>query len=748
MLNQPKFKSCFHIEVVESVGVFLLSESDQVVLSGRLYEELAPLLSGRTVEDIINLLQGKVSAAEVYYALMQLERKGYIVEADSILPTEVAAFWHSFNINSQQAAKRLQSTTVSVQTCGTVSREPFTSLLALLNIQVGNEGDIEVVLTDDYLQENLEACNQKALQLQRPWMIVKPVGKSLWIGPIFHPGKTGCWECLAQRLRDNRPVETFIQKRLNLLAPFPTSTPTLPTTLQTALNLAATELAKWIVTGENQQLVGQLITVNAQTWEKQSHVLVKRPQCRSCGNPNYWLPQEPSPITLKSQKKTYTADGGHRTFSPEETLKKHEHQISPITGVVRSLVQVSAPENSLTHTYIAGHNFAMISDDLYFLRENVRGKSGGKGRTSTQAKASGFCEAIERYSGIFQGYETRKKSSYQRLGELAIHPHACMLFSEEQYKNRAQWNANSDRTQQVPEPFNEESEIDWTPVWSLTEQTWKYLPTAYCYYGYPLRDKPFCYANSNGCAAGNTLEEAILQGFLELAERDAVAMWWYNQVKRPSVEVESFDDPYFHALKDYYYSINRSLWVLDITCDFNIPTFAAISRRTDKPVEDILYGFGTHFDPKIALNRALTEVNQCLPAVSSVAADGSILYPDSDELAKSWWQTATLENQAYLIPDASAKPKSYSDYHQLGSDDLKEDVMACVEIAKKQGMEVLVLDQTRPDIGLNVVRVIVPGLRMFWKRLGAGRLYEVPVKLGWLPEPNSEHQLNPFPIWF
>lgn len=62
-------------------------------------------------------------------------------------------------------------------------------------------------------------------------------------------------------------------------------------------------------------------------------------------------------------------------------------------------------------------------------------------------------------------------------------------------------------------------------------------------------------------------------------------------------------------------------------------------------------------------------------------------------------------------------------------------------------MEMLVLDQTRPDIGLKVVKVIVPGMRHMWKRLGPGRLYQVPVKLGWLKEPLIENQLNPIPMW-
>ena len=69
-------------------------------------------------------------------------------------------------------------------------------------------------------------------------------------------------------------------------------------------------------------------------------------------------------------------------------------------------------------------------------------------------------------------------------------------------------------------------------------------------------------------------------------------------------------------LKQYYQSLNRDLWVLDITSDLNIPCFAAISSKKDREVEDIVLGYGAHFDPKIAIGRALTEVNQILPNIS------------------------------------------------------------------------------------------------------------------------------------
>jgi ribosomal protein S12 methylthiotransferase accessory factor len=69
--------------------------------------------------------------------------------------------------------------------------------------------------------------------------------------------------------------------------------------------------------------------------------------------------------------------------------------------------------------------------------------------------------------------------------------------------------------------------------------------------------------------------------------------------------------------------------------------------------------------------------------------------------------------------------------------------MACVNIAKREGLDFLVLDQTRPDIEVPVARVIVPGLRHFYRRFAPGRLYDVPVKLGWLDRPVRESDLNP-----
>jgi len=62
-------------------------------------------------------------------------------------------------------------------------------------------------------------------------------------------------------------------------------------------------------------------------------------------------------------------------------------------------------------------------------------------------------------------------------------------------------------------------------------------------------------------------------------------------------------------------------------------------------------------------------------------------------------------------------------------------------------METLVLDQSRPDVNLRVAKIVVPGMRHFWARLAPGRLYDVPVRIGWLPRPLTEEQLNPIAMF-
>lgn len=742
------------MEVVEPHNVFLLTENQYWVLSGPIYAALAPFLRPESpiynVRELMEQTADHFAATDIVYALDQMEKKGYIAEASPAAPQSFAAFSHLLNVDPAQAVQRLQNTAVHLQTVGTADATPLQTALTALNINLAGsteESQLDIFVVDDYLQDGLAEYNQAALASGKPWMLVRLVGFTCWLGPIFQPHTTACWECLANRIRINRRVESYIQRQNHRHNPLPTAKVALPTSPQIGASMAATEILKWIVTGQNKQLHNQLLTYNISALRLQSHIIVHRPQCPACGDPAAY--RQPIAIELKSQRAIQP--GSHRTLTAEETLKRYEHHISPITGPVTWLVDITGKTGGLAYTYSAGHTFTIIRDTLHYLRQSLVARTGGKGRTEIQAKVSALCEALERYTGVYRGDEYTIRASYNQLGQEAVHLHKCLNFSPKQYAERDQWNAQLQgaRFNVIPNRFDENQELDWTPVWSLTQQQFKYLPTSFCYYGHPeSAEFFFCAGDSNGIAAGNTIEEAILSAFMELVERDGLAIWWYNQIQRPQVDLSTFQLPYLDQIQAFYRQLNRELWVIDVTTDLQIPVFVAVSRRTDRQPEDIILGSAASLDPTSALLGAIIEMNQFLPAVMDMAPDGRTAYNYPDQEGIHWWTTAKVASQTYLLPDPQAPQKQFSDYWQRSTGDLKQDIQTCVEAAAQVGVEILALDQTRPDIGLNAARVVAPGLRHFWRRLGPGRLYDTPVQLGWLAQPRQEEELNPYSIFY
>jgi ribosomal protein S12 methylthiotransferase accessory factor len=744
MLRRPRFKPHLRVEVVPGEGVFLLSEQHQVVLQGRLYELVAPGLDGRPVEEVCERLRGRATAAQVFYTLAQLEKRGCLTEAADARPAAESALWAEQQIDAAAASRRLAETAVEVRAAGAVDAGPLRDLLRAVGVATEGAPGQKVVATDSYLRDELRACNEEALRDGRPWLLVKPVGRRVWLGPLFVPGKTGCWACLADRLRANAPVLAYLEGKRGQTGEAAAHHAATPATLQAAWGLAATAVASWVGRGDLPHLEGKVQTLDVLTAESQTHTLVRLPFCPACGEPAP-AGQPVKPLVVGSGRKTFTRDGGHRVCSPHETLERYGHHVSAITGAVPMLERDGG--GGVLHVYLSGPNCARRAPSLHSLRADLRSSNCGKGTTDAQARAGALCEALERYSGDFRGDEPRRRARLADLGDAAIPPNTCLLFSDRQYCERDAWNAAGHAYDEIPLPFDPAAEIEWTPVWSLSRQAVRYLPAAYCWFNYPQpAGQSFCYACSNGNAAGNTVEEAVLQGFLELVERDSVALWWYNRVRRPALDLDSFGEPYLDELRAFLRAHHRDLWALDLTSDLGVPAVAAVSRRTDGGAEQILFGLGAHLDARLALLRAVTELNQMLGPVLTAPPDDLAGASLTDRATLHWLRTATVANQPYLDPlDGPARrAAAFPSYH---SDDLKDDVLFCQALAERVGSELLVLDQTRPEVGLPVVKVIVPGLRHFWARFAPGRLYDVPVRLGWLSGPRAEEELNPIPMF-
>jgi oxazoline/thiazoline synthase len=272
----------------------------------------------------------------------------------------------------------------------------------------------------------------------------------------------------------------------------------------------------------------------------------------------------------------------------------------------------------------------------------------------------------------------------------------------------------------------------------------KHVPSALCYFHYPAGPGPlFAVVDSNGNAAGNNLEEAVLQGLMELVERDAAGIWWLNRLRRPGVDLASFGEPYLPGLARFYAERGRRLWMLDLTTDLHIPAFAAVSATDDEDGRGITLGFGAHLDPAIAALRAATECNQ----LTWLRGDRRHLLRRGDERGREdWYREARLADHPHLQASSVEPAARREDFDAIQAEDLRDDILRAVRRLSEHGLEVLVLDLTRPDVGLSAVKVFVPGLRHFRRRLGPGRLYDVPVRLGWLAVPCAEGDCNPLPL--
>ncbi|WP_405151409.1 TOMM precursor leader peptide-binding protein [Sphaerisporangium sp. NBC_01403] len=760
-MDRPRLKAHFAAQVVEGSKVFLLAEGQHYLIKGAECVKVLPYLDGRhTIADIAAALGTELSLTQVIIAIRKFDALGHLADGRPDWPDSTLAYWDAQGIDPKTVQKALADTEFTVVAGDGADPDAVIAQLREHGLrvrlaQVDEEaeapgGALSLIVVNDYLDPALERLNAAYLAAEHPWALVKPTGLTLWAGPVIQPGRTGCWACLSQRITGNRQVERYLAGKHGNGTPYHPALEAIPAGSSLVGGLLAVELARIAATGAPSRLEGKMTTIDLRTLAATEHTVVRLPQCPACGDPTLVTERSPK-VVLSSRDARHITDGGYRIEPPAATYERLQRHISPLIGAVTRLHTFAEYDNGVTYSFTAGHNFAMVGDNMDLLRRNLRGQSGGKGRTEIQAKVSALCEAIERYSGVWRGEEPVRKAAYADLDPaVAVHVESLLHFSPSQYAGRDEWNKDpSHRLHLVPEKFRTELPIDWSPAWSLTDERERLIPSGYAWYGHPDLERHFyCVGDSNGNASGNSMEEAILQGFCELVERDAVALWWYNRARRPAFDLDSLRDPYVDTLREFYERMGRSIWLLDITTDLGIPAFVGVSHRIGHPVEDVIVGFGAHLDPRIAAIRTLTEVNQFLPSVERRDEQGNTLYLDNDIATLAWWKETKLANEPWLVPDPSQRPRTPADYARVDGEDLARDVETCVARAKACGIEVIVVDQTRPDLDLNVVRMIAPGMRHFWRRLGSGRLYDVPAELGWVPQASTEDQLNPTSVFF
>ena len=618
MPSSLRLRPQYRAVIVEGRGALLLSDQGDRALKGRLFERLIPLIDGgSSAADVATRLEPEHSPAEVFYTLSLLEAQGFLTSETIPGPSPAP-----MPLPAPASAPLL----VAVTTLGQVPAAACLDALARRGVHAVERAPFTLVLTDSYLRPELAALDAEVRAAGGAWLPARLAGDATWIGPLFRSGPGPCWQCLEHRLGRNRPFEYHLLRHAEGARPLGSSVPD-GGELDAAIALVAGACATAGERSSDVDFADAILAIDQPSGITRRHPVVRRPQCPACGDAAAYARVASEPMLLRSRPKGSDAEGGHRQTAPEVTLAAFSRLVDPLTGVIHSVERVTAAAPDPLHVWAARFGATPAWEHGPWLDRGLR-QSAGKGITETQARVGCLGEAIERYSWAYQGDEPRRLASLEELGADAIHPNACMLFSDAQYAAPSARDPGASRWWLVPPPLDPQTRIEWSPVWSLTAQRRRYLPTMLLYGGYPAPpDLAYCVGDPSGNAAGNSLEEAVLQGVLELVERDALAIWWYNRVRRPAIALEAVDDPYVRRLVPWHERRGRALWALDLTTDLGIPVVAAVSRRLGGGADALLFGFGAHLDPGIALTRALLELTQIDAQVARADQEGKTLEP-------------------------------------------------------------------------------------------------------------------------
>lgn len=261
--------------------------------------------------------------------------------------------------------------------------------------------------------------------------------------------------------------------------------------------------------------------------------------------------------------------------------------------------------------------------------------------------------------------------------------------------------------------FDPDASIPWVQGLELLSGASVLVPyeCVHAAYTHPLpRGSGAFFASTNGLASGNTRLEALIHALTELIERDATTLWMHqDDAEREARRVDpgSVDDPACRGLIDRFRSAGFDLGIWETTSDVGAPAFFTWIMEgadTSDGAARSAIGQGCHLAPEIALSRALTEAAQHRLTVISGARDdlGEAEYAEPD--------VETQRLRRALLRDGAA-PRRFSAAPRFVSDDLAEDAAHILARLRAVGIaQAAAVDLTRPELGVAVIRAVVPGL--------------------------------------
>lgn len=398
---------------------------------------------------------------------------------------------------------------------------------------------------------------------------------------------------------------------------------------------------------------------------------------------------------------SWIPDAAHKDAHPLDTVKRIK-QILKEHGIV---TEENWCESDVPH--------------CYSLRVSVAGSvfgTNGKGVTREFALASGYGELMER---LQLGHVWRDKLNPEG-GVASCEAQSEPVSGDALLARNGKWydafskelldatGVSMTGKELLAQFCDAAGNIQATPFYCLTGHTWEHLPTAMCKSLYV----------TNGGAAGNTVEEALVQAISEIVERSYKIRYLAADIPAPEVPEEVLRScPIAYEIICYLRENGYTVTVKDCSMGEGFPVICIclVNKRTGRYHSH----FGAYPNFEIALERTLTESFQGRN-IRGIAKHEDFCYlPDSkfdlEHLSKELVYGTSEKPPRFFCRPAG---QQYSHNPGFSGKTNRELLAQCVEFFRKQNLDILVRDCS--CLGFPTYQVIVPGYsEVFPHRLSA-----------------------------
>jgi ribosomal protein S12 methylthiotransferase accessory factor len=584
-----------------------------------------------------------------------------------------------------------------------------------------------LVLHDDWPSSGYFEAEEALQQAGIPWLRGFISMDEGIVGPLVRPGTPGCSQCADNRRYTASPGD--IQRVSSS-----------PSGLWHAAHLLIAETQR-VLGGSRAHTEEHMYIVDLKTLNSSLHFILPDPLCEVCGH----LPDDSSAaanISLKPRPKLRPDSYRSR---PIDDLKQHlaKDYMDFRTGVFNAkMLDLVSP--------FAGVGVNMPS---FLMGDEV---TGGHSFSYAESELTAILEGLERHCGMSpRGKRSVTCDSFNHVADHALDPSKLGLYSNEQYMQ-------SD----FPfEPFDPDLPIVWVWGYSLVRECPILVPESLAYYSSGFGGS-IVQEGSNGCALGGSLEEAILYGILEVAERDSFLMTWYAQLPIPRLDPYSANDQELRLMVERLRAVaGYDVHLFNMTMENGIPSIWVLAKSLSPGKMNLICAAGAHLDPVRAAKSAIHELagrfnflqenlEEGLEHVKQMLNDPFLVLQMEDH-AMLYGLPQAQERLQFLLDGKRPLRTFDEEFKRKASHaDLTDDLKETIEVFRRLNLDVIVVDQSSQETlrnGLHCVKVLIPGMlpmtfgHHLQRLTGLKRVFQVPADLEYAKEALTAGQLNPHP---